>query len=156
MHTCTRVQPNIMNDNTNFVQLLELARDKFALTDREIAAAIDCEPTYLSRLRHGKQNAGPSVTRALEKFLEGGSVRVPKPDLSKATIASLASLARVDEQAFLSRLLARYGLETALELKNEHEASTAPGSSESSERVAKAGAETFAESVRRIKPKPNA
>lgn len=116
---CNCVQVFCMSDNVSFVQLLDDVRNKFSLMDKEIAEAIDCQPTYLSRLRNGKQNAGPSITKALVNFLETGTRLERKSDDVRGSLTYLAALAQVHEQDLLTRLLSKHGLEVALELKQE-------------------------------------
>lgn len=60
-----------MNSNDTFLQLLDVAQLRSGKKLKLIAKELDCHPTYLSRIRSGKQNAGPSITMALRRFVEG-------------------------------------------------------------------------------------
>lgn len=98
------------------------------MTDEEIADQLDCDRTYLSKLRNGKQNPGPKITRRLQSLLDDG----PSADGGTAFGGSverfleearhLAKRAGTDVESFLERLLDSHGLEVALELKKEREA----------------------------------
>lgn len=112
-----------MSTDANFAQLLDAVKDKFSLTDKDLARELECEPTYLSRLRNGKANAGPWITRALKRLNERG-IENSKPDeaANNSAIRHLAGLAGVAEMELMARLLSKHGLEVALELKKEREA----------------------------------
>lgn len=111
-----------MSTDANFAQLLDAVKDKFSLTDKDLARELECEPTYLSRLRNGKANAGPWITRALKRLNERG-IENSKPDeaANNSALRHLAGLAGVAEMELMARLLSKHGLEVALELKKERE-----------------------------------
>lgn len=98
--------------------MLDDANDKLRMTDGEIANQLDCEPTYLSKIRHGKGNSGPRLTRALERLIKHGLIDTPD-SRSHPALAKLAELADVTETKLLERLVKDWGLSTALKMKDE-------------------------------------
>lgn len=54
--------------NAEFVQLLEAVKWQFGLTDEGVCEVISFEPSYLSKIRHGKATAGKKLIAALKDF----------------------------------------------------------------------------------------
>lgn len=56
-----------MQNNAEFLQLLERLKLEKRLNDSEVGLMLDVEPTYLSKIRSGKKNAGPKLMRQIRK-----------------------------------------------------------------------------------------
>ena len=110
-----------MSASESFVQLLDAVKDKFSITDREIARLVGCRSTYISRLRNGKANAGPSIVRSLRRLLDGEKPPINPSGSAMVSISSLAALAGVSENKLIAELVNRCGLDVASDLKRERE-----------------------------------
>lgn len=113
-----------MNSNDTFLQLLDEARLKTGKKLKEIALAIDCHPTYLSRIRTGKQNAGPSVTMALQRFLEHEEkpkepIATPPQSRGVEALQRTAIKFGIDADELLESLVMKHGWSEAQAMKSE-------------------------------------
>lgn len=140
-----------MSTTANFLQILDAVKDKFSLTDKEVAQKLECEPTYLSKIRNGKAQVGPRMMRAINRLQSGEQVdngNNREAD-GRAQLVALAQLAGVSEARFLAELLQHHGLDVATRLKA---AAAIPVSRPASEEVEKSvGVNLLEDGIQRVK-----
>lgn len=77
------------------------------MTDAEIANVIGYEPTYISKVRSGKRNAGPKFTGKLKQFdaLRQGAHKPPPSSAKSPVETALRTMIQEEVAAVLPELL---------------------------------------------------